>query len=71
MLFYHLHTDVLCSIWLYLPAFLNLINKFDSNLCFVPLYPELKSSIYIVWKKNAVFSKPTKKFLEEVERIKE
>lgn len=48
-----------------------LINKFDNNLCFVPLYPELKSSIYIVWKKNAVFSKPAKKFLEEVERIKE
>lgn len=48
-----------------------LINKFNNNLSFIPLYPELKSSIYIVWKKNAIFSKPTKKFLEEVERIKE
>jgi DNA-binding transcriptional LysR family regulator len=35
----------------------------DSNLCFRPLEPPLRSSLNIVWKKYQVFSKAAEKFL--------
>ena len=38
----------------------------DSVLCFRPLEPELEVSVYIVWKKSQIFSKTSKKFLEEL-----
>lgn len=38
----------------------------DSNLCFKPLYPELKANMHFVWKKYQVFSKAAEKFLQYV-----
>jgi DNA-binding transcriptional LysR family regulator len=36
----------------------------DSKLCFIPLYPEVESDVYLVWKKYQVFSKEAEKFLD-------
>ena len=36
----------------------------DSELTFIPIYPEHYLTISIVWKKYQVFSKPAEKFLE-------
>ncbi|WP_429190916.1 LysR family transcriptional regulator [Fusobacterium sp. PH5-44] len=36
----------------------------DSELCFIPLEPRIEVDLNIVWKKNQVFSKAAKKFLE-------
>lgn len=36
----------------------------DSNLCFRPLEPQLKTKLNIIWKKYQMFSKPAGKFLE-------
>lgn len=41
----------------------------DSELCFVPLWPPLKAQLNIVWKKNAAFSKPAEKFLEQLKTL--
>ncbi len=41
-------------------------NTIDSPLCFRPLNPKLEVEINIAWKKNQVFSKPAKLFLEEL-----
>lgn len=38
----------------------------ESNLCFRPLEPTLKSHLNIVWKKHQVFSKASEKFLEKL-----
>lgn len=40
----------------------------DCNLCFRPLSPKLTSNAYVVWKKYQVFSKPAKKFLEQLQQ---
>ncbi len=36
----------------------------NSNLCFIPLSPQMEIDIRIVWKKYQIFSKPAEKFLE-------
>ncbi len=40
----------------------------NSPLTFRPLNPKLEVSVSIAWKKNQVFSKPAKLFLEELEK---
>ena len=39
----------------------------ESDLKFIPLKPELKAGLVLAWKKEAVFSKAAKKFLELVQ----
>lgn len=39
----------------------------DSNLCFRPLEPQIKSQMSIIWKKYQIFSKPTQKFLQKLQ----
>lgn len=39
----------------------------NSSLCFKPLNPEMKASIYIVWKKYQVFSKASDIFLKKIQ----
>lgn len=48
-------------------CFDNLV-KFDKNspLCFRILEPKLESEIYFIWKRNQIFSKAAKKFLEKI-----
>ncbi|MDE6550935.1 MAG: LysR family transcriptional regulator [Clostridia bacterium] len=41
----------------------------DSNLCFRPLYPRLKSYLAIAWKKYQVFPKCTEIFLNRLREI--
>lgn len=41
----------------------------DSNMCFRPLEPGIKSNMSIIWKKYQVFSKPTQKFLQKLQGI--
>ena len=43
-----------------------IINTNDSNLKFLPLKPELKTSLSIIWKKNKSLSNVAKKFLEDL-----
>lgn len=38
----------------------------DSKLCFRPLLPELKTNMYIIWKKYQVFSPISEKLLNEM-----
>ncbi len=38
----------------------------DSSLCFRPLKPKLEVEVNIAWKKNQLFSKPAKLFLDEL-----
>ena len=40
----------------------------DSPLCFRPLSPKLEVEINIAWKKDQVFSKPSKLFLDELHK---
>lgn len=48
----------------------NLINTSgESNLCFRPLNPKLKSGLDIVWKKHQVFSQAVKLFLSKIYTI--
>lgn len=37
-------------------TFGKLVDKADSTLCFVPLYPRLESKMYVIWKKYQVFT---------------
>lgn len=39
----------------------------NSGLCFRPLVPELKTNMYIIWKKYQIFSPIAKKLLNEME----
>ncbi|WP_347282395.1 LysR family transcriptional regulator substrate-binding protein, partial [uncultured Alistipes sp.] len=39
----------------------------DSELCFRPLYPTLEAGLCIVWKKYQVFSRASKKFLNQLQ----
>lgn len=39
----------------------------NSNLCFIPLKPEWKVEMYVMWKKYQIFSKAAEKFLEYLE----
>ena len=39
----------------------------DSPLTFRPLNPKLEVGVAVAWKKNQVFSKPAKLFLEELQ----
>lgn len=41
----------------------------DSNLCFRPLYPELKSNLNIAWKKHQIFPKCTEIFLDRLKKV--
>ena len=43
--------------------------SFDSNseLCFKPLYPELKSEIRLIWTKNHLFNSAAELFLREMQ----
>lgn len=40
----------------------------NSSLCFRPLNPKLEVGISVVWKKNQVFSRPAKLFLEQLRK---
>lgn len=47
----------------------NILNITDeSNLCFRPLKPALKSQVNLVWKKYQVFSKASELFLTQIKR---
>lgn len=39
----------------------------NNNLCFLPLKPSLEANLYIMWKKQQLFSKAASKFLDELE----
>ena len=39
----------------------------ESELCFKPLLPELKTNMYIIWKKYQVFSPISEKLLHEIQ----
>lgn len=52
----------------YVLCFDKLINVTgDSNLCFIPLNPTVKASMYITWKKYQTFTKAAKKFIEALQ----
>ena len=38
----------------------------ESELCFKPLYPELKSSLRFIWRKNQLFNPAAELFLNEI-----
>ena len=40
----------------------------DSDLCFRPLEPALKSPMYIIWKKYQVFTPAARLLLEELKK---
>ncbi len=40
----------------------------NTSLCFRPLNPKLEVGITVVWKKNQVFSRPAKLFLEQLRK---
>ena len=45
----------------------NIVNTTgESNLCFRPLDPVLKSQVNLVWKKHQIFSRPSELFLSRV-----
>lgn len=39
----------------------------NNNLCFLPLSPSIEANLYIMWKKQQLFSKAASKFLDELE----
>ena len=39
----------------------------DSNLCFIPLNPNLEAVMYIILKKYQIFTKAADKFLEKLQ----
>lgn len=39
----------------------------NNNLCFLPLSPSIEANLYIMWKKQQLFSKVASKFLDELE----
>ena len=39
----------------------------NSNLCFIPLKPDMKVEMYIMWKKYQIFNKAGEKLLEDLE----
>lgn len=41
----------------------------SSNLCFRPLEPKIEAELYLIWKKNQIFSKPAEKILEKLQHI--
>lgn len=43
-----------------------IINTAESNLSFIPLKPEIKIEMYIMWKKYQIFPKAAEKFLEQL-----
>lgn len=47
-------------------CFDGIINTGESNLKFIPLKPELKTEMSIIWKKNQTLSNVSKKFLENL-----
>lgn len=49
-------------------TFENLVNtdSEDSDLVFRPLYPPLHAGMYLIWKKDQLFSKPASIFLERL-----
>lgn len=54
----------------YALSFDKLIDTSDnSELCFRPLLPELKTNMYIIWKKYQIFSPISQKLLVEMQKI--
>lgn len=41
----------------------------ESDLCFRPLLPELKTNMYIIWKKYQIFSPISQKLLMEIQHF--
>lgn len=39
----------------------------DSNLCFRPLFPQMKAEASIIWKRYQIFSKATQKFINALQ----
>ncbi|MBR1727954.1 MAG: LysR family transcriptional regulator [Selenomonadaceae bacterium] len=39
----------------------------DSDLCFKPLYPEMKSELHFIWKNSQLFNPATELFLREMQ----
>ncbi len=51
-------------------SFAKLVNTSDdSPLCFIPFKPKLEASIYVVWKKYQIFSKPAELFLTTLQEV--
>lgn len=51
----------------YAICFEKLINNLgDSNTCFIPFSPSLKTGTVIVWKKHQIFSPATSRFIEKL-----
>lgn len=49
----------------------NIVNTTgESNLCFRPLKPALKSQVNFVWKRHQMFSKPSELFLDQMRKQK-
>lgn len=40
----------------------------DSHLCFRPLNPQIEAPVYLAWKKNQVFTKAAKAFLQQLQK---
>jgi DNA-binding transcriptional LysR family regulator len=54
----------------YTLCFEHLVNTSgDSDLCFRPLFPKLEAEASIIWKKYALFSKASEKFLQHLESV--
>lgn len=54
----------------YALSFDRLIDTSDeSDLCFRPLLPELKTNMYIIWKKYQIFSPISEKLLLEMQNF--
>lgn len=45
----------------------HIINTTGTDLCFVPIAPRLESRVYLIWKKEAMLSRPATKLLELIQ----
>lgn len=41
----------------------------SASLCFRPLAPKIEATLYLVWKKNSLFTHPSQLFLKEIKQI--
>lgn len=53
----------------YMLSFTNLINLENRNLVEIPIKPQIETPLYLVWSKYQIFTKATKKFLEEFYKL--
>lgn len=53
----------------YMLSFTNLINLENRNLVEIPIKPQIETPLYLVWSKYQIFTKVTKRFLEEFKKV--